>query len=79
MSGSITQLEARRRRRARQLLLLRVSPFGAAEEVLRASSSLDEAELRASWQLGRERLAAAAEFETAHGSSDEPLRRPQRH
>jgi hypothetical protein len=79
MTLSTAHSDARRRRRARQLLFLQAARVdvpdlhlsrGAAfgDAVLHASSSLDESGLRASWRLGRQRLGAMAEFERHHGS-----------
>jgi hypothetical protein len=89
MTVPIAVLKERRRRRARQLLLLQTSGFGAPGDgelhgaaagsaVLRASSLLDEDELRASWRLGRDRLLAMAEFEHRQGSEPGALHRTRR-
>jgi hypothetical protein len=79
MTPSSSVLEARRRRRTRQLRLLLSTPFhesaipvlhshSNAAAILRASSVLDEHELLASWRVGRQRLTAMAEFERRHAA-----------
>jgi hypothetical protein len=79
---STSTLDARRRRRSRQLRLLATTPFdGPAlpirerrstdDAILRASSVLDERELLAAWRFGRARLTAMADFERQGASTPE--------